>query len=143
MTSAGLPHDEPQYHTDESKRLADELSGQIVGAAIEVHRHLGAGLLESAYEMCLCRELALRDIRLNGKCHSPWNIQGVKLDCGYRLDLVVGRLVIVEIKAVESIEAVREAQLLTYLRLTKLWLGLLINFNVPVLKEGIMRRVCN
>ncbi len=127
--------------TKDTKTAADELSHAIIGAAIEVHKHLGPGLLESAYEECLCRELSLRSIRFERQVQLPIEYKGVKLDCGYRLDLVVENLVIVEIKAVEKIEPVHEAQLLTYLRLRGLWLGLLINFNVPHLKEGVRRFV--
>jgi GxxExxY protein len=112
-----------------------------VGAAIEVHRCLGPGLLESAYEECLCREFVLRGIAYVRQAALPLDYKGVKLDRGYRLDLVVQELVIVELKTVERLESIHEAQLLTYLRLRKLWLGLLINFNVPVLKAGIKRLV--
>jgi GxxExxY protein len=113
----------------------------VIGAAIEVHRHLGPGLLESAYEECLCHELKLRNVPF--ECQMPLQMEykGHLLDCAYRLDLVVDKLVIVELKSVEKIEGVHEAQLLTYLRLSRRWLGLLINFNVEVLKDGIKRRV--
>ena len=123
------------------KEETDGISRQIVGAAIEVHRCLGPGLLESAYEHCMCRELVLRGISFERQVGLPLDYKGVKLDCGYRLDLVVENRVIVEIKTIERFEAIHEAQLLTYLRLTKVWLGLLINFNVPVLKDGINRLV--
>jgi GxxExxY protein len=125
-----------------SKEEADRLSGMILGAAIEVHRCLGPGLLESAYEECLCREMELREIPFERQAALPVRYKGLELDCGYRLDLVVVGLVIVELKATEQIEPIHEAQLLTYLRLRKLWLGLLINFNVPILKKGIKRLVC-
>jgi GxxExxY protein len=125
-----------------NRERANSLSNKIIGAAIEVHRLLGPGLLESAYEECTCRELYLQDVPLERQTPLPVEYKGIKLDCGYRLDVVVGKLVIVEFKVVEKIEPIHEAQLLTYLRLTNLWLGLLINFNVPILKDGI-RRIVN
>ena len=117
------------------------LTGQIIGAAIEVHKALGPGLLESAYEECLCRELDLREIQYKRQQAVPIEYKGVKLDCGYRIDVLVRDLVILELKSVECLEPIHEAQLLTYLKLTGLKVGLLINFNVPVLKEGIKRMV--
>ena len=127
--------------TKDTKR-SDELSNRIIGAAIEVHRILGPGLLESAYEECLCRELTLQNILFERQKSLPVTYKGIYLDCGYRLDILVEKLVIVELKTVEHIEPIHEAQLLTYLKLPDLWLGLLMNFNVPVLKEGI-RRIVN
>ena len=117
----------------------DILSKEIIGAAIEVHRNLGPGLLESAYEECLCRELAIRSLAFERQKLLAVSYKGVKLDCGYRLDVVVGGLVILELKAVNRIEPIHEAQLLTYLKLSYLKLGILINFNVPILKNGIKR----
>ena len=119
----------------------NNLTGSIIGAAIEVHRILGPGLLESAYEECLCRELALRSIAFERQKDLPIYYKGVALNCGYRLDVVVADRVILELKACEKLEAIHEAQLLTYLKLTGLKTGLLINFNVPVLKEGIKRLI--
>ncbi|HEY7088422.1 MAG TPA: GxxExxY protein [Tepidisphaeraceae bacterium] len=119
----------------------NELSEAIIGAAIEVHRALGPGLLESAYLRCLCHELAMRGIPYICEHALPISYKGLALDCGYRLDLVVADMIVVEIKSVEKLEKIHEAQLLTYLRLGKWQLGLLINFNVPVLKDGIKRRV--
>ncbi len=119
----------------------NKVTEQLIGAAIEVHKTLGPGLLESAYEECLCRELTLREISFARQRPLPVEYKGVKLDCGYRLDLLVAEAVVVEIKAVETIEPIHEAQLLTYLRLGGWKLGLLINFNVPVLKDGIRRRI--
>lgn len=124
-----------------TKEKADLLSNQVIGAAIEVHRHLGPGLLESAYEECLCHELSLRKVPHARQVPLPVEYKGIKLECGYRLDVLVDSLVILELKAVEQLEPIHEAQLLTYLRLSKLWLGLLINFNVPVVKNGIKRLV--
>ena len=128
--------------TQDKKAIANDLSKKIIGAAIEVHRILGPGLLESTYEECTYHELSLQKVVLQRQVPLPIQYKGKNLDCGYRLDLVVGQLVIVEFKAVERIEPIHEAQLLTYLRLSDLWLGLLINFNVSVLKDGI-RRIVN
>lgn len=123
------------------RNKANLLSKQIIGAAIEVHRALGPGLLESAYETCLCHELTLRSIPFERQLQLPVEYKGVKLDAGYRIDILVDKLVIVELKAVDSLVPIHEAQLLTYLKLTHLWLGLLVNFNVPILKHGIKRMV--
>lgn len=117
----------------------DEISGQVIGAAIAVHRELGPGLLESAYEACLVHELRQRRIHVEQQVPQPVFYKGLQLECGYRLDLLVEDRVIVELKAVEAILPIHEAQLLTYLKLRKLRLGLLINFNVPILKNGIKR----
>ncbi|MCW5838826.1 MAG: GxxExxY protein [Anaerolineales bacterium] len=124
------------------KERANELSKQIIGAAIEVHSALGPGLLESAYLASLCHELSLRGIAFAREVALPVKYKDVKLEAGYRMDLLVEGLVIVETKTVERIQAIHEAQLLTYLKLTDLWLGLLLNFNVLFLKHGI-RRVVN
>ena len=119
----------------------NELTYEIIGAAIEVHRTLGPGLLESSYRECLCSELLLRGVSFEREFPLPVEYKGIRLKCGYRIDLLVSELVVVEIKAVESLAPVHEAQLLTYLRLGGWKLGLLINFNVVVLKDGIRRRV--
>lgn len=119
----------------------NEVTEQIIGGAIEVHRALGPGLLESAYEECLCHELTLRGLPFERQRPLPVHYKGRRLDCAYRIDLLVADAVVVEIKAVNSIEPIHEAQLLTYLKLGGWKLGLLINFNVPVLKEGIRRRI--
>jgi GxxExxY protein len=118
-----------------------ELTGRIIGAAIEVHRTLGPGLLESAYHACLAREFSLQGIPFESQKSLPVDYKGIRLDCGYRLDFVVADKVVVELKAVDVIHPVHEAQLLTYLKLTGCRVGLLINFNVPALKEGIHRMV--
>lgn len=118
-----------------------ELTQSIIGAAIEVHKTIGPGLLESAYESCLCHELTLRSIAFQQQVPLPVVYKGTQLDCGYRIDLVVANSVILELKAVEQLLPIHEAQLLTYLRLSGKRIGLLINFNVPVLKNGIVRRV--
>ena len=123
------------------ERQENEISGKIIGAAIEVHRKLGPGLLESAYEECLCCEMALWGIKFERQVPLPLNYKGVDLDCGYRLDLLVEDKVIVELKSIETLEAIHDAQLLTYLRLRNAWLGLIINFNVIMLKDGVRRLV--
>jgi GxxExxY protein len=117
----------------------NKLTGEVIGAAIEVHKALGPGLLESAYEECLCRELDLRKIAYERQKELPVEYKGVRLDCGYRLDVVVGHKLIVELKAVESLLPIHKAQLLTYLKLTGIKTGLIINFNVFALKDGIQR----
>ncbi len=119
----------------------NNLTEAIIGGAIEVHRSLGPGLLESAYEECLCQELATRRIPFERQRSLPVVYKGLYLDCGYRLDIVVANLVVVEIKAVDRLLPIHEAQLLTYLRLGGWKVGLLINLNVVVLKQGIRRRV--
>ena len=119
----------------------NDLTGEVIGAAIEVHKALGPGLLESAYEECLSRELDLRDIPYERQKELPVEYKAAKLACGYRLDIVVANKLIIELKTCESLEPIHEAQLLTYLKLTGIKVGLLINFNVPVLKEGIKRLV--
>jgi GxxExxY protein len=121
----------------------DSLSREIIGAAIEVHRHLGPGLLESVYEHRLCKELAEWDIPYRRQLPLAVKYKGEVLDCGYRLDVVVDNKVIVELKSVNTLEPIYEAQVLTYLKLLDCKLGLLINFNVPVLKRGIKRIVNN
>ena len=108
---------------------------------MEVHRNLGPGLLESAYEECLCRELSLRNIPYARQVALPLEYKGMNVDCAYRIDVLVDDCLVLEIKATSRIEPVHEAQLLTYLRLKRVWLGLLINFNVPVLKDGLKRLV--
>ena len=119
----------------------NSLTHEIIGAAIEVHRHLGPGLLESSYRECLCHELLIREVSFRREYGLPLQYKGIRLECGYRLDLLVGGLVVVEIKAVERLAPIHAAQLLTYLRIGGWSVGLLINFNVAVLKEGIRRRI--
>ena len=121
--------------------ISEEITNDIIGAAIEVHRVLGPGLLESAYEVCLCHELMKRNRIALRQIELPIVYDGIKLDAGYRLDLLVDDAVIVELKAVERIEPIHEAQLMTYLRLSGKRVGLLINFNVLRLRDGIVRRV--
>jgi GxxExxY protein len=122
-------------------REFDELSNRVIGCAIEVHRQLGPGLLESAYEQCMAHELSLQCIPCAFQVGLPVQYKGVKIDCGYRIDLLVDHRIIVELKAAAEINQVHEAQILTYLRLANLRTGLLINFNVRLLKDGIRRFV--
>lgn len=126
-----------------SVRSTDQITEKIIGSAIAVHKALGPGLLESAYEECLCFELAEAGLEFKRQVALPVVYKGVKLDCGYRMDVVVEESVIIETKAVERIVPVHEAQLLSYLKLTGIKVGLLLNFHVPVLKSGIKRIVNN
>lgn len=119
----------------------NQITQQVIGAAIEVHRSLGPGLLESAYEECLAHELILNDISFEKQFALPVVYKGAKLDCGYRLDFLVDDAVVVEVKSVSAVEPIHKAQLLTYLRLGGWRLGLLLNFNAPTLKGGIRRMV--
>jgi GxxExxY protein len=121
----------------------NEIAEKVIGAAIEVHRHLGPGLLESAYDECLCYELSRQGVRFERQVHLPIDYKGLHLDCAYRLDLVVENVLIVELKAIEALLPIHKAQVLTYLRASQKHVGLLINFNVPMLKAGIKRVVCN
>jgi len=128
----------PRRNDSGEPRPTDE---SIIGAALEVHRPLGPGLLESAYEECLCHELCRRGMGFRRQVDLPVDYKGVKLDCGYKIDLLVGDEVILELKAAEKLLPIHQAQLLTYLKLARKRLGLLINFNVPLLTQGIIRRV--
>ncbi len=118
-----------------------ELTEAIIGAAIEVHRTLGPGLLESAYEQCLCHELSLQNMEFPRQVELPVRYKAVQLDCGYRIDVLVDERVVVELKAVERLLPIHEAQLMTYLKLSGRSVGLLLNFQVPVLKDGLKRIV--
>ena len=119
----------------------DPITHEIIGAAIEVHRLLGPGLLESAYEECLAYELTVRKFECRRQVPIPVVYKGVKLECGYRIDILVAGSIVLELKSIEAIAPVHEATLLTYLRLSGNTLGLLINFNVTVLRDGIRRFV--
>ena len=121
--------------------INENLTNAILGAAVEVHRALGPGLLESAYEECLCRELTLRGLAYQRQVPLALNYKGVVIDCGYRVDMVVENSVVLELKSVDHLEPVHEAQLLTYLRLSGVKVGLLINFKVAALRRGVIRRV--
>jgi len=124
-----------------TKGEIDSLSNKVIGAAIEVHRCLGPGLLESAYEECLCKELELRGIAFERQASLSIDYKGIQIDAVYRIDILVENVLILELKSVAKLESIHEAQLLTYLRLKNLWLGLLLNFNISVLKDGIKRIV--
>jgi GxxExxY protein len=121
--------------------LAGKVTEEVIGAAIEVHKVLGPGLLESVYEECLCHELSLRGVSFRRQVDLPIAYEGVRLQSGHRLDMVVEDEVVVEVKSVEDLLPVHEAQLLTYLRLSGKRVGLVINFGARVLKDGIVRRV--
>ncbi len=138
--SAGTNHKDTEgAEIGHTEGLCAGLTSQIIGAAVEVHRELGPGLLESAYEACLAWELAARGMKVAREVAVPVRYKGVRLDCGYRLDLLVDDAVIVELKAVRALEPIHTAQLLTYLRLTGHRVGLLLNFHTPTLKSGIKR----
>jgi GxxExxY protein len=119
--------------------IPNDLTEVIIGAAIAVHRELGPGLLESAYEACLVYELSERRLKVDRQKTLPITYRGIRIDCGYRIDLLVEDQVILELKAVEQVLPIHEAQLLSYLKLSGCKVGLLINFKVKVLKEGIRR----
>lgn len=119
--------------------IDDQLTETVINAAMDVHSHLGAGLLESAYEQCLCHELALRKLPLERQVSLPVNYKGVHLHCGYRVDILIPERLIIEVKAVERLLPIHKAQIITYLKMTGIPVGLLINFNVAHLKNGIRR----
>jgi GxxExxY protein len=119
----------------------NDLTDKIIGAAIEVHRHLGPGLLEAVYEECLCYELSRMGLKFERQVHLPVNYKGIKFESAYKMDLVVEDTIVVEIKAIEDMLPVHSAQLLTYLHSSNKRVGLLINFNVPILKNGLKRIV--
>ncbi len=119
----------------------DELSNRVIGCAIEVHRVLGPGLLESTYEQCLARELELSGLTFKLQWPLPVEYKGIRLDCGYRVDVLVEGNLIVELKAVEKVLGIHQAQILTYMKLARIQTGLLINFNVPMLRDGLQRFV--
>ena len=119
----------------------DRLSNRVIGCALEVHRHLGPGLLESTYEQCLAHELKVEDIPFKLQCPLPVQYKGIKLDCGYRIDLLVDDRIIIELKSVERVLPIHQAQLLTYMKLSTISIGLLLNFNVKFMRSGIKRMV--
>ena len=119
----------------------DDLSKRVIGCAIEVHRELGPGLLESTYEQCLARELSLNGISFQRQHPQPVAYKGIQLDCGYRIDLLIEDELIIELKAVEEVKGIHKAQLLTYMKLAGIRTGLLMNFHVTRLKDGIKRYV--
>ena len=119
----------------------NQLSSKIIGAAIEVHKTLGPGLLESTYEECLCYELDLQVVKFERQVNLPVHYKNKQLDCGYRVDIIAERSIILELKAVDAIRPIHKAQLLTYLKLSNLQLGLLLNFNIALMRDGIHRIV--
>lgn len=127
--------------TERKKLYHSDLTKKIIASAIEVHRHLGPGLLESAYEECLCHELYLRKVPFERQKALSIDYKGIKLNCGYRMDLVVDGRVVIELKCVDRILPIHEAQMLTYLKLSHIRVGLIINFYTEVLKNGIKRLV--
>lgn len=122
-------------------REFDLLSRKVIGCAIEVHRALGPGLLESTYQHCLGHELSLAQIPFEVQKPIPVEYKGTRLDCGYRIDVLVGDSLILELKAVDALSGVHEAQLITYMKIARIRIGLLINFNVEILRDGIRRFV--
>jgi GxxExxY protein len=133
----------PQRHrgTEGTEYYHRELTEKLIACAIEVHRHLGPGLLESAYEECYCYELGIQGVPHERQKMLPLVYKEIKLDCGYRMDVVADNKVVIEIKCVEKILPIHEAQLLTYLKLSNLRVGLIVNFHAPTLKDGIKRLV--
>ena len=128
--------------TEARRQKLNQLSSRVIGACIEIHRELGPGLLESAYEECLAYELTRAGLQFERQKPMPVRYKEVQLDCGYRLNFVIENALIVELKAVAEPQPIHEAQVLTYLKLDRKQLGLLINFNVPMLKQGVKRVVC-
>jgi GxxExxY protein len=138
------PHSDEEYDMDQDRPEAQRLNAlteQIIGAAIEVHRILGPGLLESAYEACLCRELSLRGLRFRRQIEVPIEYKGIRLDVGYKLDIIVEESVIVELKTVSALQRIDTAQILSHIKLMKLHVGLLINFHTARLVDGLKRVV--
>lgn len=131
------------FNLSEEEKSINQITEKIIGCAIEVHKALGPGLLESAYEKCLCFELQQKRLKFEQQVPLPVTYKYVKLDCGYRMDIVVEDLVIVEVKAVERLIPVHDAQLLSYLKLHDKKVGLLMNFHVSILKNGLKRIVNN
>lgn len=131
------------FNTDPERERLDVLTEKIIGFAIDVHRALGPGLLESAYEECLCYELSQAGVDFTRQTPLPVSYKCVKLDCGYRMDVVVDKSVIVEVKTVERLIAIHDAQLLSYLKMSGIRVGLLMNFHAPTLKGGLKRIVNN
>jgi GxxExxY protein len=141
FTTESVRHREKKGSLMAEYQENDPLTESVIGFAIEVHRQLGPGLLESAYEECLCFELKQSDFAYRRQVPLPVTYKSVRLDCGYRLDIVVEQSVILELKTVERLLPVHEAQMLTYLKLSGVRTGLLLNFNSAVLKDGLRRLV--
>ena len=139
----GVHHEGHEGHEGKSNTIVkfDELSNKVIGCAIEVHRELGPGLLESTYEQCLAYELNQANIPFKLQVELPVKYKEIRLDCGYRIDLLADDRMIVELKSVDQLLKIHEAQVLTYMKLAEVGVGLLINFNVDVLRKGIRRFV--
>jgi GxxExxY protein len=140
LTTKTRRHEVSQQTDAESVR-AEELATQVVDAAVKVHKTLGPGLLESVYEACLCHELSIRHISFQRQLDLPICYEGIRLESGLRIDILVDNCVIIELKTVEKLAPIHDAQLLTYLKLTNTRIGFLLNFNVPIMKHGIKRLV--
>ncbi len=136
-----FPDGKGQVRERKADLTKDPFTEKIIGCAMEVHRHLGPGLLESAYEECLAHELYLNKVDFHRQVPIPVTYKGLNLECGYRMDILVEDTLIIELKSVERILPIHEAQLLTYMKLSKVNKGLIINFNVPLLKDGLKRLV--
>jgi GxxExxY protein len=132
---------EGERKKEKSKMKFDELSNKVIGCALEVHKELGPGLLESAYQQCLCYELSNAKIQFTMEKPFPIIYKNIEIDCGYRLDLLIEDKLLIELKSVEKLIPIHEAQILTYMKLSNIHTGLLINFNVLLLKDGIKRFV--
>lgn len=130
-----------EEHEDARRIEFDELSNRVIGYALEVHRNLGPGLLESTYEQCIAYEFRMAELLFKLQYPLPVKYKGIKLDCGYRIDILVDDSLIVELKSVDRLLPIHQAQLLTYMKLSRISIGLLINFNVRFLKQGIKRMV--
>ena len=134
-------HEGKEGHMPEMEKQFEPLSGQVIGCAIEVHRFLGPGLLESSYQRCLSRELELNGIAHTCEAPLPIEYKGISLECGYRVDLLVQGALIIELKSVKRIDPIHEAQIITYMKLSGIQIGLIFNFNVTKLKDGMKRYV--
>jgi GxxExxY protein len=141
LTTKTERHEDERGRIDAIPDRAEQIATQIVDAAVKVHKTLGPGLLESVYEVCLCHELAIRDIAFRKQLDLPICYEGMRLESGLRIDILVDNCVVLELKTVEKFLPVHEAQLLTYLKLTGHRIGFLLNFNVPIMKHGIKRLV--
>src|SRR3954447_26844705 len=141
LTTKTLRHEDDNRDLSAISDRVEDVAAQIVDAAVKVHKTLGPGLLESVYEICLCHELAIRQIQFRRQLDLPIQYEGIRLESGLRIDILVENCVVVELKTVEKLLPINDAQLLTYLKLTGHRLGFLLNFNVPIMKHGIKRLV--
>jgi GxxExxY protein len=141
LTTKAQRHEEQPRRVGAIPTRAEEVAAQVVDAAVKVHKTLGPGLLESVYEVCLCHELSIRGITFRKQLDLPICYEGIRLESGLRIDILVDECVVVELKTVEKLLPIHEAQLLTYLKLTNNRVGFLLNFNVPLMKDGMRRLV--